>query len=269
MEALQALVAARAFGHTWTGCTVTMRLDCLTLVATLRNGRRQHQPINDIIRELASLQMKHGFRLIPTWVRMCYNEAADGLSKNDMPRFWANVQCNRSNINLNSSDLALPSVAAMSRSNTIGGVQCLDHVPEYDRRPTKEFYSLPGGLTARDLTGALRNAVAACQTADKAKRQNSGINHYKKFCARSGHKDLTPAASEMRDCILLWMMDAPRTYTDARACLKKEISPQSIATYLSRIDQWYTELTNQSRRTISRYPPISRMQHFLNANFKC
>ena len=67
------------------------------------------------------------------------------------------------------------------------------------------------------------------------------------------------------------MMDAPRprTYIDARACLKKGISPQSIATYLSRIDQWYTELTDESRRTISRYPLISRMQHFLNANFKC
>ena len=122
MEALQALVAKRAFGHTWTGCTVTMRLDCLTLVATLRNGRHQHQPINDMIRELASLQMKHDFRLNPTWVRRCYNEAADALSKNDMPRFGANVQGNRSKVNLSSSDLALPSVATMPRSNIIGGV---------------------------------------------------------------------------------------------------------------------------------------------------
>ena len=73
----------------------------------------------------------------------------------------------------------------------------------------------------------------------------------------------------MRERILLWMMDAPRTYADARACLKKEISPQSIATYLSRIDQWYTELTDQSQGTLSRYPSISRMQHFLNGSFKC
>ena len=183
--------------------------------------------------------MKHNFKLNPTWVRRCYNEAADALSKNDTPRFWANVQGNRSKINLSSSDLALPSIAAMPRSNIIGGVQRLD------RRPTKEFDSLPGGLTARDLTGS-RSAVAACQTGDKAKRQNSGINHYKKFCTRSGYKNLAPAAGEMRDHILLWMMNAPHTYTDARACLKKEISPQSVATYLSRIDQWYTDLTNQT-----------------------
>ena len=151
----------------------------------------------------------------------------------------------------------------------MGGTQRPEYVPEHEFRPVKEFYTLPDGLDPSKLTGALRNAVATCQTADKAKRQDSGINHYKKFCARSGYKALTPATSEMRDRILLWMMDAPHTYTDARACLKKEISPQSIATYLSRIDQWYTELTDQSRGTLSRDPAISRMQHFLNANFKC
>ena len=157
-----------------------------------------NQPINDIIRELASVQMKHDFKLNPTWVCRCYNEAADALSKNDMPRFGANVRGNRSKISLSSSGLALPSVAAMPRSNIIGGVQRPDYVPEYDRRPTREFYSLPGGLTARDLTSTLRNAVAAFQTADKARRQNSGINHYKKFCARSGHKDLYGGISIQR-----------------------------------------------------------------------
>ena len=186
-----------------------------------------------------------------------------------MPRFWANIQGNRSKINLNDEDLALPKTTPMPRSNIVGGVQRLDYIPEHDHRPVKEFYTLPSGLAANDLTGTLRNAVAACQKADKAKRQNSGVNHYKKFCSRSGYKDLTPGTSEMRERILLWMMDAPRTYTDARACLKKEISPQSVATYLSRIDQWYTELTDQSRGTLSRHPSISRMQHFLNANFKC
>ena len=65
MEALQALVAARTFRHMWKGCTVTMRLDCLALVATPRNGRHQHQPINDIMKELASLQIKHKFKPNP------------------------------------------------------------------------------------------------------------------------------------------------------------------------------------------------------------
>ena len=170
MEALQVLVAARTFRQAWGGCTVTMRLDCLALVATLRNSRRQHEPINDILKELASLQIKHSFKLNPAWVRRCYNEAADALSKNDMPRFWANVQGNRSKMNLSSDDLALHKATTMPRSSIMGGVQRLDYVPKYDRRPVKEFYTLLGGLTVSDLTGALRNAVATCQTADEAKR---------------------------------------------------------------------------------------------------
>ena len=82
-------------------------------LAALRNGRHQHQPINDIIKELASLQIKHKLKLNPAWVRRCYNDAADALSKNDMPRFGANVQGNRSRINLSSDDLALPETTAI------------------------------------------------------------------------------------------------------------------------------------------------------------
>ena len=87
-----------------------------------------------------SLQIRKKFKLNPTWVRRCYNEASDALSKNDMPRFWANVQGNRSRINLSSDVLALPKTTAIPRSNIMGGVQRLDYAPKYDRRPTKDFY---------------------------------------------------------------------------------------------------------------------------------
>ena len=268
MEALQVLVAARTLGQSWKGCNVFMRLDCLALVATLRNGRHQHEPINDIMKELASLQIKHKFKLSPAWVRRCYNEASDALSKNDMPRFWANVHGNRSKINLQAEDLSLPRPAAIPMRARIGGMRRAGNSP-HERRPVREYYKVTSGLQGADLTGELRKAVNTCQTAAKSKRQNSGINHYKKFCSRAGYKDLTPAADEMRARILLWMMDAPRSYRDAQSCIKKEISPQSIATYLSRIDQWYAETTRQSLGTLSRYPEIKQMKHFLSANFKC
>ena len=53
---------------------------------------------------------------------MCYNEAADALSKDDMPRFWANTEGNRFKINLSGPDLALPKTTEMPRSCIIGGV---------------------------------------------------------------------------------------------------------------------------------------------------
>ena len=173
-----------------------MRLQCLAPVATLLNGRHQHESTIDIIKELASLQD-------PAWVRRYYNEAADALSKDDKSRFFANIEGNRSKINLSVADLALPKVTEMPRSCIMGGVQRLGYASAHARHPITEFYTLPSDLTASDLIGALRNAVATCQTAGKAKRQDSSINHYKKFCARSRYKDLAPATEEMRERTLL------------------------------------------------------------------
>ena len=68
-----------------------------------------------------------------------YNEAADALSQNDMPRFLANVQGNRSRINLSSDDPALPKTTAIPRSNIVGGVQRLDYDPKYDRTKPRSF----------------------------------------------------------------------------------------------------------------------------------
>ena len=84
------LVAARALAHTWRGSAVVMRLDYPALVAAMKKCRHQHEPINDIMSELNHLQMKHDFVLTPAWVRRFKNEAADALSKDDMPRFWHN-----------------------------------------------------------------------------------------------------------------------------------------------------------------------------------
>ena len=61
-----------------------MRLACLALVHTLRKGYHQHDAVNAIIQELSDHQTKHSFTLRPMWVRRCWNETADALSKNDM-----------------------------------------------------------------------------------------------------------------------------------------------------------------------------------------
>ena len=53
MEALQVLVAARALGPTWTNTAVTMRLDCLARVHTLRKGYHQHDAVNAFMRNFS------------------------------------------------------------------------------------------------------------------------------------------------------------------------------------------------------------------------
>jgi hypothetical protein len=95
----------------WHGSAIIMRLDCLALVAAMNKGRHQHEPINDIMSELNHLQMKHDFVLTPSWVRRFKNEAADALSKDDMPRFWHNIQGDRTLIELTPDHLRLPTNA--------------------------------------------------------------------------------------------------------------------------------------------------------------
>jgi hypothetical protein len=50
------------------------------------------QRITPLLQELSDLQIKHSSNLRPMWVRRCWNEAADALSKNDMDRFGLNVK---------------------------------------------------------------------------------------------------------------------------------------------------------------------------------
>ena len=76
------------------------------------------------MQELSDLQIKHSFNLRPMWVRMCWNEAADALSKNDMVRLWLNVKGDRNPIELEPRHLEPP----------LGGRgQCFNSVPRIGR----------------------------------------------------------------------------------------------------------------------------------------
>ena len=87
MEALQLLRMARIVAQTWHAKYVVVELDSLGLVQTLKKGRHKDPRINDIMQELALRKIEHGFELKGAWVRRCWNEAADALSKDDMQRF--------------------------------------------------------------------------------------------------------------------------------------------------------------------------------------
>ena len=108
MEAIQLLVMARVMARSWAGRRVLVELDSLGLTQIHRKGRHAHPAINAILRELTTLQMQHGFLLDPRWIRRCHNEAADALSKNDMERFWSNIEGGRTKIMITKGDLRRP-----------------------------------------------------------------------------------------------------------------------------------------------------------------
>ena len=72
----------------------------------------------------------------------------------------------------------------------------------------------------------------------------------------------------MRDRVKLWMYDAPQTYVTPDGKTKKGIKTSSIKTYLSHIDRWYSDLTQESKSCISRFGAISNLQKIIDANFK-
>jgi len=221
MEALQVLVAARALAHTWHGSAVIMRLECLALVAAMNKGRHQHEPINDIMSELNHLQMKHDFVLTPSWVRRFKNEAADALSKDDMPRFWHNIQGDRTLIGLTPDHLRLPTNAHGPRRARLTPTRIKpkptagerrDKDQTHDKRPVKAVFAMPSQASENNLNAALEGAIAACKKAAKKKVQVSGRNHYFAFCKRLEFKDLAPPLDVMRKRVRKWMADAPQTY---------------------------------------------------------
>ena len=276
MEALQVLVAARALAHTWSGSAIVMRLDCLALVAALNKGRHQHEPINDIMSELNNLQMKHNFVLRPTWIRRFKNEAADALSKDDMPRFWHNIQGDRTLIKLTEEHLKLPSSAnrpravelrASSKNAKRAGMRRTAE-QTHDRRPVKTVFPMPPNASTKALSTALEGAIIACKTTAQTKVQVSGKNHYIAFCGRLHLDDLAPDLSIMRKRICKWIADAPHNYMLPNGKRKKALATGSIKTYLSHIDRWYVTTTNHSRGSLSRHPMVSEMMNFITANFK-
>ena len=73
----------------------------------------------------------------------------------------------------------------------------------------------------------------------------------------------------MCERVKLWMYDAPQTYVTPDGKTKKGIKTSSIKTYLSHIDRWYSDLTQESTGCISRFGSISNLQKIIDTNFKC
>ena len=75
--------------------------------------------------------------------------------------------------------------------------------------------------------------------------QVAGANHYK----RGRVKVLAPPLQDMRGRVKLWMYDAPlrQTYVTPHGKTKKCIVTSSIKAYLSHIDRWNSELTQESK----------------------
>ena len=214
MEALQLLVMTRIMAKRWRGKSVDVELDSLGLTQTLRKGRHPDKRINDIMVELSQLQLTYGFDLRGLWVRRNLNEAADALSKDDMQRFWRNVDGHRVELHPTEGDLAMPRGA---HSRTGGMRRTKAQRQQHDIRPVRHItaaIALSGPKQGRQLRGQLATAVNAHKViSDPLTAGRSAVNHYTRFCGRiDRHHDLTPRHPKMVTRLRMWMADAPLAY---------------------------------------------------------
>ena len=87
LELWQLLVMARVMGPRWEGRHVRVQVDNQGLVPMFRKGRGKKPMENDMVREICMLQVAQGWSWELQWIQRERNEAADALSKDDMPRF--------------------------------------------------------------------------------------------------------------------------------------------------------------------------------------
>ena len=108
LELWQLLVMARVMGPGWGGKHVCIQVDNRALVPMFKKGRAKKPQENDMVREICILQVAQGWTWQLQWIQRELNEAADALSKDDMPRFWSNTSGARTAITVAAADLELP-----------------------------------------------------------------------------------------------------------------------------------------------------------------
>ena len=269
MEAIQLLVMARVMAHTWGRSRVVIELDSLGLTAIHRKGRHPHPGINAILTELTNLQLQHGFTIETRWVRRCHNEAADALSKNDMPRFWSNIQGTRTEIELKPQHLARP-----AHAKTAGMRRTKAQQQEWDTRPPRQVAPpiLPlKGPGKRSLAQLVDDAMRAHdRQADPLHTTRTGVNHYLRFCARTGRQDdVAPTLARMAEHTKAWMADAVQAYKDpTTGRLKKALSVTSLPTYLCHIEHWYAIVTGSPRGLLAKDAGVAQHRRFITANYR-
>ena len=142
------------------------------------------------------------------------------MSKNDMDRFWLNVEGDRTLIRLEPHHLAPPLAGSIQGSGPrkpkrsrhghkavgIDGLVAHGGLRErqgqaFELGSLKKVPAIPAKATAQQLKRALLQGLGGCKKHAKAKVQVAGANHHKRFCHRAKFKVLAPPLKDMCDLV--------------------------------------------------------------------
>ena len=276
LELFNLLVMARVMSVHWEGKHVAVNVDNYALPRTLRRMTSPNAVESAMLREIALLQIQHHWSWTVTWIPREENDAADALSKNDMPRFRASGPAHATELVVRPQHMRVPAAeaaahvaASQTAAQEVAGDDTSTAIPAgrgrdahaAGVRPTRVlFQPTTQPLNNSTLESHLRGQLTTFWRSLSAESSKSGVKHYLKFADRCGWDAdrILPDWNTMVDNILLYMLDAVQTYPFRTASgleMKKAISAGSLSTYLSHINGWYSAETNQPRGvTTSSHP---------------
>ena len=267
LELYQMLVLARVMGPTWTGQHVAMQVDNYALVPAFRKGRGNTEQESDMVREIALLQVTQGWSWEVSWIPRALNEAADALSKNDMPRFWANVEGTRAQLTVSPAQLRLPrpggpcgrGVLHRGRSTApralLGSGR--ERPPGGDPHRPHRAVLLPSPQGAgAPLWGQLTQQVHYVQAQLPQRAHTTGVSAFLKMGVRAGQpmSALFPADLDAMSLNLQrFMVDGVLSYpyidaSTGRHCTKTAVQAATSKRYMHEVALYYDELTGAQHK---------------------
>ena len=284
LELFNLLVMARVFSSKWRGKHVAVAVDNRSLPNATRRLTSPSPIECMMLREIALLQIKHGWTWEVSWIPRELNEAADALSKNDMPRFRREGPSAAAELRVTPEHLRVPEVDVhhvaprSQRKRQRRGREALPHGTgrsheQHDpARPTIALLppartTLSSATLERHLEGQLGNIKKGIDDASSG----AGVRSYLKFADRCDwdRKRIIPTWSEMEHNVMLYMLDAVQSYefrgADGSVTKKTAITAGSLKTYLSHINKWYAKVTNQSKGVTTSEGPAELLKELRRA----
>ena len=115
-------------------------------------------------------------------------------------------------------------------------------------------------LSRNNLEQHLQRQLDHVWTSISDASAQQGVKHYLKFAERCDwtQQRILPDWDTMTNNVMLWMLDAVQTYsyrTEHGLQHKQAISATSLSTYMSHVNAWYAEATNQPRGVTTQPKP--------------
>ena len=129
-----------------------------------------------MIREIALLQVQHGWTWDVRWIPRERNVAADALSNNDMVTFAAHAASQRTEIAVADTSLQVAKGVPLQMR---GGAGQVDH------RPRREVLQPVPASPVRDVWGMLQGQVEHVRAQLPQPAFTTGVNQYLKLLSRA------------------------------------------------------------------------------------